>query len=160
MDLVSILSIFGIYLGALIIGFICGFIPVGGSEVFLVAITLLLPKGSILPILLIILLMVAGQMAAKSIFYFGGKGLIKVSVKKNNKAYNNTAKKFKKWGTRIGTLIFLSAAIGIPPFFLTSFLSGSFKINYFKFLFFGSFGWLIRFSAIIIFPYLFKTFIL
>ncbi len=159
MDFASILSIFGIYFGTLIVAFICGFIPIASSELFLVAAYLFLPKGSVFPVIAIILLMVLGQMIAKSIFYFAGKGIIKISVKKNNKKFRKAIKKFKKWENKLGALIFLSAAIGVPPFYITSFLCGSFKINYFKFLLFGSLGWIIRFSAILVFPYLFKVFI-
>jgi membrane protein YqaA with SNARE-associated domain len=154
MDISWLIAFFGIYLGSFVVGFVGGLIPITITEIFLVGMSIFAPKEFLIPI---ILLSVLGQMAAKSIFYFAGRGIVKIAIKKDDKSFDKTLKKFKKWENKTGPLIFMAGVIGIPPLYVTSILCGSFKINYFKFLVWGGTGRLIRFALVVLFPQLIKT---
>jgi membrane protein YqaA with SNARE-associated domain len=154
MDWVSLITIFGLYLGSFVVGFIGGILPITTIEFFLLGASLIAPRNSLL---LIVVLALIGQMIAKSLFYFAGRGVFKIAIKKNDKKAKKVINRFKKWENKTGTLIFISGFISVPPFYLTSFFAGSFKISYLKFLIWGSAGRLLRFVIIILFPQLLKT---
>lgn len=153
MDVSWLIGFFGIYFGSFIVGFVGGLLPITTTEIFLVGMSLFVPPHLLIPI---VLLSVLGQMAAKSIFYFAGVGILKIIIRKDGKDFEKAIKKFKKWENKTGLLIFLAGFLGIPPLYVTSILCGSFKINYFKFLAWGGTGRLIRLTLVVLFPQLIK----
>jgi len=94
----SILLEYGIYTGSFIICFISGFVPVVNAEIFLVLISSISTGQKLVPVLLLSSL---GQMTAKAIFYYGGKGSLKISHKRYEDSINQTIVKMKKWESKV-----------------------------------------------------------
>lgn len=65
--------------------------------------------------------------------------------------------KFVRWENRQDIFIFISAAAGTPPFFITTILCGVMRVPFLKFLIVGALGLLIKFSIPIYFPHFIKN---
>jgi len=153
MDFISFVMSFGAYLGTLLYCFASGIVPILNTEVFLIAVSALVDKNLVL---FLILISTFAQMLAKTLVYLASRKIIKISLEKDHKKFKKILKNMKKWKKREGLFIFLSAFIGIPPFYLTTIACGTLKINYWQFLICGFCGILLRFSFFIIFPQLVK----
>ncbi len=149
----NFLSQFGIYTGTYFYCLISGIVPFVNAEVFLIFVSSLVSKPLLLPVLL---LATAGQMTSKALIYMSGKGILKLSYKRYEKKINETKEKMKKWESKIGIFIFLSAFTGFPPFYVTTIVIGTMNYNFFSFFIIGFTGRLLRFGLIILFPQLFR----
>ncbi len=156
MTFISFIMSFGVYLGVFVYCFVSGIVPILNTEVFLVAISVLIDKKLIF---LLVLISVFAQMLAKTFVYLAARKVINISVKRDNQKFKKILKKMKKWEKREGIFIFLSALIGLPPFYLTTIACGTLKIGYLKFFIFGFCGALLRFSFFILLPQLIKNWI-
>ena len=63
-------------------------------------------------------------------------------------------KKFEDWENKADGLMLISASVGMPPFYVVSFVAGALKLHYIRFLIAGIIGRSIRFAAIVYFPQL------
>ncbi len=151
MNFLHYITKFGIFLGTLILSFFSGFLPFINIEAFLVWFSLTQNKNLFL---VIVTLVTIGQMLAKSIMYYGGRGIIKLPLKKYEQKIEKTKEKFKEKKNHIFIFNFLSSFTGFPPFYIVSILNGTFKIDFLKFLIPGSIGRFLRFLVVILFPFL------
>lgn len=140
---------YGLYLSTFLVCLLSGLLPVINVEVFLLLVSSLSPKFLLFPLLLLSTL---GQMTAKSVLYLVGWGVLRIPVRKSEGKMERVKKSFEKWKSRRDLLIFLSASTGIPPFYLVSILAGVMKLNFLRFLLFGSLGRLTRFSLTLWLP--------
>jgi len=145
----------GLYLATFLFCMVGGFIPIFNSEAFLLTISAISPLSVIIPV---ILLASAGQIVAKAVMFFAGRGVINLSVEKYKAKLEKVKQKFEKWQKTTNLFIFISASTGVPAFYLVSLLAGSLKLEFWKFCVIGFLGILVRFLVIFLFPQFIKGF--
>jgi membrane protein YqaA with SNARE-associated domain len=120
----------GIYGASFVVGFVSGLVPFVNSELYLVAVSSMVARPALLPIAL---LSASGQMVAKTIIFYAGR---------------------EDWENKADFLMLISASVGLPPFYVVSFVAGALKLHYIRFFIAGIIGRSIRFAAIVYFPQL------
>jgi membrane protein YqaA with SNARE-associated domain len=153
MNFENMLTHYGLYLSTYIIAVISGFVPFVNIEVYLVWVAALTPRAQGLPITILATL---GQMTAKTLMYLGGAGIIKTTLRKPEEKMAAVRKKFERWKNQTSLFIFLSAFLGVPPFYIVSVVSGALKIKLPRFLITGLVGRFLRFALFVFFPHLIK----
>lgn len=141
----------GVYPAGFVVGFVSGLVPFVNTEIFLVVVSPFVLRPALAPIALITAL---GQMVAKSILFYAGKGVFSIKMGRHEKRIKAVQKKFMEREGRADVLIFVSAVLGFPPFYATSFVAGALKLHFVNFLVAGFVGRSIRFGLIIYFPQL------
>jgi len=126
-----------------------GFFPLINAEVYLLAASLASPREATVPLLVAGTL---GQMAAKVIMYYGAQGVIRLPAHRYAGKINQWADQLDRWKGHTGAMVFVSALVGLPPFFVVSILCGMIRFSISQFLVFGTAGRLLRFSVFVLFP--------
>ncbi len=127
---------------------VSGFVPVVNAELFLVGIAALAPREA-LPA--VALLAAAGQMVAKCGMYLGGLGGARLPKGKRRETLERWHARVERWRSK-DLLVLVSAAVGLPPFFVTSILAGTLRLPFARFLAMGFLGRLIRFGVVLAVP--------
>lgn len=130
-----------------------GFLPFLPAEVYLLSASALAPPSFAVPLVVAATL---GQMTAKSAMFAAGRGLVKVKGARFQKWLADAeawARNRKKVGS---ALIFLSASVGLPPFYIVSVAAGTLRVGWAPFLVFGFLGRMVRFAIFVAFPQLIK----
>jgi membrane protein YqaA with SNARE-associated domain len=156
MDFEALAAKVGIYLASFLIGFVSGLVPFVNSEIYLVAVSPMVARPALLPIAL---LSASGQMLAKTILYYAGRGVFHINMGRYKSKVEAVQAKFERWQNKSDLMIFVSATAGLPPFYVVSFVAGALKLNFPKFFIAGLLGRSIRFAAIIYFPQLILKYI-
>lgn len=149
MDFEALTGKVGIYLASFVVGFVSGLVPFVNSEIYLVAVSSVAARPALMPIALLV---AAGQMVAKTILFYAGQGVFKINMGKYQSKVEAVQDKFVRWKNKTDALIFMSAALGLPPFYVVSFVAGALKLNVIKFVVVGLVGRGIRFAALVYFP--------
>lgn len=137
----------GIYAGTFAICFIGGLVPVVNSEVWLVAVTLLVASPAPLPA--VVVLAAAGQMAAKSLLYFTAMGAFDLPQGRYRDKIDKARAALARWKRRPNLLLFTSASVGLPPLYVTTLLAGALGYRYRAFLVVGMLGRVTRFAVVV-----------
>lgn len=139
----------GIYVATFIIALVSGLVPVVNAEAYLLLVSAILPPGAVLPV---VLLAASGQMIAKLALYLTGKGALRLPLRRWDE-------KIEAWRTRIETrkgradvLIFVSAFVGLPPFYVLSIVAGILRFRLAEFVVWGFVGRSLRFGVVVLFP--------
>lgn len=143
----------GIWVGTYFISLISGFFPIINAELMLLMLSSNLDKNLFIPVIIIATL---GQMTAKALTYFAGKGVLKISIKKYESKLDIIKEKMEKWKSKMGVFMFISAFSGIPPFYAVSVVAGMTRLSFWRFLLTGIAGRSMRFSMMMLFPVLFQ----
>jgi membrane protein YqaA with SNARE-associated domain len=125
-----------------------GVVPVLNAEVFLVGVAAVAPSST-LPLLA--LLAALGQMVAKSAMYLGGRGVVRLPKGKRKQDLEAVRARVDRWRSK-DLLVFVSAGVGLPPFFAISILAGTLRFPFVRFLLAGFLGRLLRFSLALAVP--------
>jgi membrane protein YqaA with SNARE-associated domain len=143
----------GVYAASFVVGFVSGLVPFVNSELYLIAVSPMVARPALLPIAL---LSAAGQLTAKTIIFYAGRGVFKINMGRLEQKIEKVQKKFQQWEREKKTdlLMLISATTGYPPFYVLSFVAGAVKLHYIRFLTIGIIGRSIRFTAIVYFPQL------
>lgn len=149
MDFENLVAKVGVYAGSFVVGFVSGLVPFINSELYLVAVSPIVARHSLIPIAL---LTAVGQMVAKTIIFYAGRGVFKINMGKLEGRIEAVQKKFSEWENKVDLLIFGSATIGLPPFYVVSFVAGALDLHFLRFLVAGLLGRSIRFAVIVYFP--------
>lgn len=129
--------------------FASGFFPIVNAEVYLLAASVASPPLATIPILL---MGTAGQMAAKVVMYYGAQGAVRLPARRYAGQMERWAGQLERWRGHTGTMVFVSALVGLPPFFVVSLLCGMMRFAIWQFILFGTLGRLLRFSVFVFFP--------
>ena len=97
-----------------------------------------------------------GQMAAKTLCYFSGQGLVRLAPARSAGMVQQLEGRLAHWETQTDLLIFLSALFGVPPFYLLPFVAGSLRIRFWRFFLIGCVGRCLRFGGLLAAPQLVK----
>ena len=135
--------------GSFLVSFISSIVPVVSIELFLAAVAALLPLEW-LP--LSILLGGLGQTAGKVVIYAAGSGVIRLPFRKYENKMDAIRERFEKWKGGERSFIFVSAAFGLPPFYLVSVSAGLLRLKVRDFYLFGFIGSLARYILVVSFP--------
>jgi membrane protein YqaA with SNARE-associated domain len=128
-------------------------IPVLHAEAYLVSASLLLPTGLDWPL---VIAATAGQMIGKVGMYGAGRGALRIP---GERMQRRIAQATARYGNRkdLGNgLIFVSAASGLPPFYIVSVAAGMLRLPLPGFIVFGALGRFLRFAVAVFLPHLFK----
>ena len=136
-----------------VVCFITGFVPTVGTEVFLVVLALKTHGFELLT--LIVIAASAFQMLSKVIIYYLGFGVIGYLPKSLKEKIDNLSHKYSQKSLTNRSLIFISALIGVPPFYIINILCGAFKVPFNLFFSMGLLGTFIRFAFVVFLPHVF-----
>jgi membrane protein YqaA with SNARE-associated domain len=125
-----------------------GVIPIVNAEIFLVGVAAVAPSSSLWVVALVASL---GQMVAKSIMYLGGRGVFRLPMGKRKADLEAVRAKVERWRSK-DLLVFVSAALGLPPFFAIAILAGTLRFPFARFVLAGFAGRLVRFSLVLAVP--------
>ena len=150
MDLASWFGPGQIYAAAFVVSFVSGFFPLVNTEAYLLSVSSL----SSTPALPVVLLATAGQMTSKLVIYLGGRGLVRLPRGTTHAKLDRLREQLERRRGKTDTLIFVSAFLGLPPFYAVSALAGVVQLPLWDFLLPSLVGRLLRFGVIFAFPQL------
>jgi membrane protein YqaA with SNARE-associated domain len=126
-----------------------GIVPVLNAEIFLVGVAALAPSSSTAAIALLGAL---GQMVAKSGMYLGGRGILRLPMGAKRRAdLDAVQSRIERWRSK-DLLVFISASVGLPPFFAVSIFAGTLRFPFARFMIAGFLGRLLRFALVVAVP--------
>jgi membrane protein YqaA with SNARE-associated domain len=129
------------------------FLPFGSTELVVLSAAALMPPHFLLPLAVGAAL---GQMIAKSVLYFAGRGLVRLPGGRFARAAQGLQAHASCRNT--STLVLLvSATTGFPPFYLLTIAAGSVRVPFARFLTVGLCGRLIRFAFLVGVPHALKS---
>jgi membrane protein YqaA with SNARE-associated domain len=142
------MTAFEVWIATLGAAFLSGFVPIVNIEVYLVGAAALLPGC---PPLVVVAAAALGQMAAKTVLFLGGRGLVGLPAGHGARALA-AASRLAARGRSTPALVFTSALTGLPPFYVVSVAAGMLGFRTGHFLLAGLAGRLLRFSAVFALP--------
>ncbi len=125
-----------------------GIIPIVNAEIFLFGVAAVAPPSSLWAIALVGAL---GQMVAKSIMYMGGRGVFRLPMGKRKVDLEAARARVERWRSK-DLLVFVSAGLGLPPFYVIAILAGTMHFPFVRFVLAGFAGRLVRFSLLLAVP--------
>lgn len=140
----------GPYLWCFALSIVSALVPWVNGEVILLSLTALAHAPWARAVL--VLAASAGQMAGKCILYWAGRGVIPLKSGRMIKAISTWKGRFEQSSSKMLSLVFVSSALGIPPFFVITLLAGVFRVRFAPFFTVGACGRLVRFGAIAFAP--------
>ncbi|MGH7554103.1 MAG: hypothetical protein ACREMQ_13870 [Longimicrobiales bacterium] len=145
----SIIAICGLtFFGCLV----SSVLPIVNAELLLLSMAAIAAPDLAVPL---IVLATLGQMIGKTLLFLAGRGAVHLPGRWGEKVEDVRARLGS--GHRIGgSVLFVSAAVGLPPFFVVSLASGIIGMGLRQFLGLGLSGRLLRFGAIVLFPQIVK----
>lgn len=126
-------------------------IPVMNAEVYLLGASALLPRSLALPL---VVAASAGQMIGKMVMYFAARGALRLPNARLQRAVATVHARYANRAAVDGPVLFSSAALGFPPFYIVTVAAGVLRIPVWRFLVVGLCGRLLRFGVIVLAPQL------
>lgn len=118
----SLLATFGLFGGALVIGFCAGMFPIISIELFLIGIgTWAAPTAA--DMALIVVLAAIGHQIAKTICYYAGYGALEKANDKLRARVDKLRHKIDRWNKRPKMIMFIASTIGLPPLYVLAFIA-------------------------------------
>lgn len=145
----DLLSSCGLHAGTFVFCAMSGFVPVMNSEVFLLYVGSIASPAELPGLVLVAAL---GQMSAKSLLYFGGRGVLKLPGGRSPARMDAVRTRLSGGRRTAGGITFVSALTGIPPFYATSVIAGALGWPFGRFILHGTAGRILRFSTVLFLP--------
>jgi membrane protein YqaA with SNARE-associated domain len=147
MELPALLGYCG---GSFGIGLVSGLVPAVNTEAYLLMVAGLAPRQALPPVVCCV---TAGQMLAKGLLYLAGSGAVSGRfLARRAGSLDVLRQRLERARAGTSAVIFSSAVIGAPPFYVVSLAAGSLRFSLARFLLVGGSGRLIRFAAIVALP--------
>jgi membrane protein YqaA with SNARE-associated domain len=131
------------------VAFVSGFVPFVNIEAYLVTAVVL---GGASRSLSLVTASALGQMAAKSLLYASGRGILRLPFRRHLERMDEIRGRLARHAGHGGALLFLSALVGFPPFYMISILAGTLRLPFALFLSTGLLGRFLRFGLFAVFP--------
>jgi membrane protein YqaA with SNARE-associated domain len=126
-----------------------GLIPFVNAELYLLAASAAAPRELAIPL---VLAATAGQMTAKACMYGAGRGVVRLPGERMKRWVVEAENRARDKPVTGGGVVFLSAASGLPPFYVVSIACGVLRFRFGLFLLLGFLGRFIRFGAVVLGP--------
>lgn len=143
----------GLAVSAFLLSFLSGFVPVFSVELYLVSISALAGPKHFVPV---VAGCTVGQVLAKVLFYLAASGVIRLPFKKQVGKLDLWRDRLERHRLGKDALLFLSAFIGFPPYYVMCILAGTLRLSLTSFVLSGLIGRGLRFGLIYAFPTLVK----
>jgi membrane protein YqaA with SNARE-associated domain len=130
-------------------GIASGIVPFVNAEVYVVALGSMAPRP-LLPLLLVIATL--SHMLGKALLYWAGHAAERLPEGRFTRRLAAARAKFDERTTLGGALVFVSAAVGLPPFYVLTVACGVLGYSFRWFFVLGFAGRLLRFGALILMP--------
>jgi membrane protein YqaA with SNARE-associated domain len=154
MDFVQLALEHGAYVTLAVVSFLSAVFPLVNAELAVAGLAAGMPGANIL---LLATVATGAQMAGKSTMYWLGRRGSAVTRGRFAGAIERWGHRFRGSAGRVGLLVFLSSASGLPPFYLISALAGLFKTSFLAFVLVGSAGRFLRFAVVGLSPVALKA---
>lgn len=136
--------------------FFSAIVPIVNAELYLLAASALVGPA-VAPFMIVGAAL--GQMTGKSLLYWAGSGALHLPSERLRRMVEGVQKKYQGGAAAPalgGTVLFASASVGLPPFYVVTIASGIFRIPFLHFFVIGLLGMLVRCSAVVLAPQLVK----
>ena len=150
MEIWNQFHVVGPYVGCFALSIVSALVPWFNGEVVLLSFTVL--ARSRWATLWLVLLACAGQMAGKCILYWAGKGMVALKSGRMKERVLAWKERLEQSPGKMLSLVFISSAVGIPPFYGMTILAGLMGVRFGPFLTVGACGRLVRFGALALLP--------
>lgn len=135
---------------------ISAFVPIVNIELVLIGASAALPQSHAVPLAVAATL---GQMTGKIAMFYGGRGVKFLQRGRIKEKIDSAGEVMRRSHGAVGAFLFVSAATGLPPFYLVSVASGVSGVSIAQFALFGTLGRFTRFMVVVLFPQLIKALI-
>jgi membrane protein YqaA with SNARE-associated domain len=145
LDFVQVALDHGAYVSVAVISLVSAVFPIINAELAVVGLAAAVPNTNVF---LLVSIATAAQMAGKSAMYWLGRKGTSVASTRYAAAIERWGHRFRGSRKSVGTLMFVSSASGLPPFYLVSTLAGAFRTSFLAFFALGFAGRFIRFAVL------------
>lgn len=152
MEILSQLNWAWPYLSCFSLSVVSALVPWVNGEVILLSLTVL--AHSPWARALLVLSASAGQMGGKCILYWIGKDAIPIKSDRMQSSLARWKGRFEQSPSKMLSFVFVSSALGIPPFYVITLLAGIFRIRFGPFFALGACGMLVRFGVLAFVPWI------
>ena len=90
----------------------------------------------------------------KCVLYWAGKGVIPLKSNRVKETVSAWKGRFEQSPSKLLSLVFVSSAVGIPPFYVITLLAGVFRVRFGPFFAVGACGRLVRFAVLAFVPWI------
>jgi len=139
-----------LYGGYFLLSVVSALFPWVNAEILVLSMSALARTPSAL--ILVVLIGTAGQMAGKTVLYWAGRGTLHLGLRNITRTAEGWHERLKKYRWGPYTLMFLSATVGVPPFYVMTVASGALKIPFVPFVLLCTAGCTIRFGLLVFMP--------
>jgi membrane protein YqaA with SNARE-associated domain len=144
-----LLEALGIYGGTFLVCLIGGLIPIVNTELFLVGLIAVGAVRSAASLPAIVVLASAGQMIAKLILYYTGRGMFELPRGRWKAKIEATRARVEKWRHKPNMVLAVSSTVGLPPLYMVSLAAGALRMRLRTFLTIGMIGRVIHFAVVV-----------
>lgn len=139
-----------VYVVTFLVSVASGFVPLVNVEAYLLLASATVgSREAVLPLALVAAL---GQMVAKVVIYLGGRGILRLPLGRYAERIERAKVRAERWEGSTGTLVLVSASVGLPPFYVITALMGMIRYNLTMFILLGLVGRFARFALVAAFP--------
>lgn len=132
-------------IGLFVAAVLSGIVPLVNAELLVVGAAALVPA---LGVPVVALVSTVGHMSSKALLFGLARWAPQHLPRRARDAVERSGEAVRERGTAAGTLIFTSAATGIPPFYGVSLAAGAVGLSLSRFVVVGGLGRLVRFAAL------------
>jgi membrane protein YqaA with SNARE-associated domain len=145
-------SALGIFLATFGFALAGGIIPFLSIEAYVLALSATSPHADTLPVALAASL---GQMAAKSLVYLTGRGVVRLPFPRTGDRIRAVASRLARVEGGAMAIVLTSAVTSMPPFYTVSLAAGALRLRFAQFFAVGCAGGFLRFATLFTVPRLF-----
>ena len=133
-----------------LLSIVSALVPWVNGEILLLSLTALARSPS--DLVGLVLAASAGQMAGKCGLYWAGRGAGRLQTPRIRGIVSRWKERFEQNPARMLMLVFVSSAVGIPPFYVITVLAGALRLKFAPFIGVGACGRLVRFGLLVSVP--------
>lgn len=145
------MSLLAVWLTTFGVALLSAVIPVVNIEIYLLGASALAPREMVIPLIVAGTL---GQVIGKIALYYAGTGALKMPGKRLQEALQKMNTQMQARPNMGHALVFASATLGLPPYYLVTLAAGAARMNLPMFLVVSFIGRLIRFTIVVAVPQL------
>jgi membrane protein YqaA with SNARE-associated domain len=120
-------------------------IPFINTEIYLLSVSALSPATFVAPLVVAATL---GQMIGKVAMFYAGRGVLHLRNERVRNGVQGIRSKLEHRPYVARAVLFVSATVGLPPFYVMAVACGTIGMGVFSFLLIGSVGRLIHFGLV------------